>query len=277
MTSYIFREPSPGVVAYTASSKALAEIPILRQFVGFLSDEMWPSTARCVDAMQKWPGSEEPNEASFSLANNTDIPMFDAIGRDPKRALQMADAMTFMHAGPSWSPKLLAEHFEWGDAAKGVMVDIGGARGTVSTDIARYLPEIKCIVQDLPEVVQDTEVPDGLKSGERLRFMAHNFFDEQPVKGADVYLLRWILRNLIPALKKGARVVVSDMCLPPPSALSPYKERSARYVCPKERDAEDWQQLFDFADPRFKLQAIKKPTESRLSIIHAVWEGESAF
>jgi hypothetical protein len=244
MTYYIFREPSPGVVAHTASSKALAEIPILRQFVGFLSDEMWPSAARCVDAMQKWPGSEEPNEAGFSLANNTDIPMFDAIGRDPIRVLQMADAMTFMHAGPSWSPKLLAEHFEWGDAAKGVMVDIGGARGTVSTDIARYLPEIKCIVQDLPEVVQDAEVPDDLKSGERLRFMAHNFFDEQPVKGADVYLLRWILhdwsdkyavkilRNLIPALKKGARVVVSDMCLPPPCALSPYKERSARYVCP---------------------------------------------
>lgn len=244
MAYYIFREPTPGRVAHTAASKALVENPLLGQLVGFLSGEMWPSATRFVDAMQKWPGSGEPNEAGFALAYNTDSPMFDVVSRDPKRAQQMAAAMSFMHAGPAYSPRLLAEHFEWGAAAKGILVDIGGARGGVAIEIARHLTDIKCIVQDLPDVIEGAEVPEDLKSGERLRFMVHDFFQEQPVKGADVYLLRWvlhdwsdkyavrILRNLIPALKKGARVLVSDLCLPPPCVLSPYKERNARFVNP---------------------------------------------
>lgn len=244
MTYYIFREPSPGRVAHTAASKALAEIPLFGQFIGFLSSEMWPSATRFVDAMQKWPNSGEPNEAGFALAFNTDVPMFDVVSRDPERAQQMAGAMSFMHSGQTYSPRHIAEHFEWGAAAKGILVDIGGGRGSVAMEIAQHLPEIKCVVQDLPDVIQGAEVPEDLKRGERLRFMAHDFFQEQPVKGADVYLLRWvlhdwsdkyavkILRNLIPALKKGARVLISDLCVPPPCVLSPYQERSARLVYP---------------------------------------------
>ena len=70
--------------------------------------------------------------------------------------------------------------------------------------------------------------------------MAHDFFEQQPVKGADVYLLRWILhgwsdkyatniiRSLIPAMKHEARILVSDLCLPQPGGLSLHAERSAR-------------------------------------------------
>jgi len=53
LTFYIFREPSPGVVEHTAASKVLAEIPPFGYLVDFLSSEMWPSTTRLVDAMQK--------------------------------------------------------------------------------------------------------------------------------------------------------------------------------------------------------------------------------
>jgi hypothetical protein len=53
--------------------------------------------------------------------------------------------------------------------------------------------------------------------------MQHDFFTPQPVKDADIYLYRWIfhnwddeksisiLRNLIPALKKGAMIQVEGM------------------------------------------------------------------
>lgn len=62
------------------------------------------------------------------------------------------------------------------------------------------------------------------------------------MKGADVYFFRWIfhdwsntygaklLRNLIPALKKGAKVVISEICIPPPGLLPLYDERSVRWV-----------------------------------------------
>lgn len=240
MTYYIFKEISPGVVAHTASSKALAQIPPLGQCIGFLADEMWSAASRVVDAMEKWPGSEEPNEAGFALAHGTDLPMMDVVGRDQRRALQMSGAMNFVHSGPQYSLQFVLKNFDWGDAAKGVLVDVGGSRGTVAMEFARGLPGLKCVVQDLPEVIEGVEIPDDLKGDGKFRFMAHDFFHEQPVKGADVYFLRWvlhdwsdkyavkILRNLIPALKRGARVLISDLCLPPPCQLTPYQERSSR-------------------------------------------------
>lgn len=240
MTNYVFREPSPGVVAHTAASKVLAEMPPLAQCIGFMANEMWPSASRVSDAMQRWPGSEEPNQAGFAIAYGTDVAMLDVVGRDPERAKRMAGAMTFLHSGPANSVQHVVDSFDWRDAAEGLLVDVGGGHGTVAIEIARQLPRISCIVQDLPDVIHGVEVPGDLRPGDRLRFMAHDFFQEQPVKGADIYLLRWvlhdwsdkyavrILRNLIPALRKGARVLVSELCLPPPGTLSPYKERSAR-------------------------------------------------
>lgn len=73
--------------------------------------------------------------------------------------------------------------------------------------------------------------------------MAHDFLTEQPVHGADVYFFRWILhnwsdkycvkilKNLIPALKPGAKVVINDNVLPQPGVLSQWQEERLRYGC----------------------------------------------
>ena len=97
-------------------------------------------------------------------------------------------------------------------------------------------------MQDLPPVVAgaSAKVPEDLST--RVTFMPHDFMTEQPVKGADAYLFRWIfhnwsdkyclkiLRNLIPALKAGARVVVQDNCLPEPGTLPFAEEAKIRSV-----------------------------------------------
>jgi hypothetical protein len=164
--------------------------------------------------------------------------MMRVVANHPRRAQQMGTAMSFLHSRPGENVRFLVENFAWGSAARGLLVDVGGAKGTVAMEIARNLPEIKCVVQDKPEVIKGTEVPEDLL--ERLKLMEHDFFQEQPVKGADIYLIRnvlhdWsdkyaarILGNLIPSLKKGARVLVCDRCLPPPGALSPYQARQPR-------------------------------------------------
>lgn len=88
----------------------------------------------------------------------------------------------------------------------------------------------------------ENDAPADLAS--RVKFMEHDFFTEQPVQGADVYLFRWIfhnwsdkysikiLRNLIPALKPGAKVVINDNVLPQPGVLSRWQEERLRYVNP---------------------------------------------
>ena len=66
-----------------------------------------------------------------------------------------------------------------------------------------------------------------------------DFFTEQPVS-ADVYhfrsiFLNWsnkysikILRNLVPALKPGAKIVVNDFLVPEPNTVSYTEERIIR-------------------------------------------------
>lgn len=118
---------------------------------------------------------------------------------------------------------------------------MGGSQGFACFAIARKFPSLSFVVQDLPPVIEAAkkEVPPGL--ARRTKFMAHDFLTEQPVHGADVYFFRWIfhnwsdkycikiLRNLIPALKPGAKVVINDNVPPQPGVLSQWQEERLRY------------------------------------------------
>jgi hypothetical protein len=103
--------------------------------------------------------------------------------------------------------------------------------------------------QDSADVVMQGEegLPADLR--ERISFQTHNFFEEQPVKGADVYLLRlvlhdWsdkysimILKALIPALKPGPKIVTTDRVIPGCGEAPYLVEREARSVPPISTDS----------------------------------------
>lgn len=67
----------------------------------------------------------------------------------------------------------------------------------MSLELAKIYPDLKFVVQDTaPTIAQakkiwETEHMEYLRS--RVTLMVHNFFEENPVKGADVYVLRCIL------------------------------------------------------------------------------------
>jgi hypothetical protein len=122
--------------------------------------------------------------------------------------------------------------------------------------------------------------------------MLHDFFTPQPVTHADVYFFRWIfhnwpdygiriLRNLILALKAGARIVVNDNVLPQPGTLANWKEERVRSMDltmlelqnARERELKDWETLFKEADERFEWKGGKRPEGSTLWILEAVWRG----
>ncbi|KAF7948564.1 uncharacterized protein EAE97_003975 [Botrytis byssoidea] len=255
---------------------------------------MLPASTRLVDAVIKWPGSQESNESGYALVNGTDVPMMQYISRDSRRSQQMGKAMAFLKSRPSESVQRALECFSWGDTANGLVVDVGGAKETVGIELLRFLPKLKCIVQDKFEVVRDTTIPDDLQ--DRLSFMAHDFFQKQPVKGADLYLIcnvlhDWsdkyaarILQNLIPALKRGARILGCDRVLPAPCTLTPYQMRRQRaddlYIKgiqnARVRDPNDWE-LFLSVDERFKSFQAGTVGGSELSTTCVTWEGEDMF
>ena len=150
--------------------------------------------------------------------------------------------MDYSHLHPSFGIKYLVDNFDFGSIGAGTIVDVGGSHGQVSIAIAQKYPEVKCIVQDLPDTIAGLEnrVPEDLKSS--ISGMEYDFLTPQPVKDADIYLLRWILhdwsdkycvkilQNLAPALKRGAKILINDICIPQPGQLGIAADRSLRLV-----------------------------------------------
>jgi hypothetical protein len=149
MTDRVFAEPSKGVVAHTPASKALASSSQLRAVLGHLNDEIWPSFCRAVDAIQKWPGSEEPTQCGFNFAYDTDKVFFDDIKTDEKRARRFAESLELLDQRPSFQIAHVLQGFDWGAIPLirekgmeegGVVVDVGGSTGTLGVALADAFP-----------------------------------------------------------------------------------------------------------------------------------------
>ncbi|KAI2608113.1 S-adenosyl-L-methionine-dependent methyltransferase [Hypoxylon fragiforme] len=168
----------------------------------------------------------------FSLANNTDQPMYDFVSEHLERSRRLANIM------------------------------VGDSQGFVCVALARKFHSIFFIVQDLECVVTECSKNAPSDASSQIFFMAHDFLTPQPIYGADVYFFRWIfhnwsdkycikiLRNLILALKPGAKIINA-----------------------KERELEDWAELFRSADERFELQEPIQPPGSHHSIMVVLWNG----
>lgn len=176
------------------------------------------------------------------MQNATDLPIFRALANMPDRATNFMSAMTWHAMLPGFSPQYLVAVFPWGTGDELTVVDVGGGLGHVSQALVNHNANVKCIVEDTPDVVVQGQesLPKNLQG--RISFQAHDFFQEQPVKGADVYLLRLVLHDwsdkyakmivkaLIPALKPGAKIVVNERVVPGRGEVHYLAEREARSV-----------------------------------------------
>ncbi|KAH9905813.1 S-adenosyl-L-methionine-dependent methyltransferase [Xylariomycetidae sp. FL2044] len=293
----VFREPRPGVVSHTAASRLLAEDRDVADWVRWAADECWPAAYHACEAMARWPGSEEPNQTGFALANRTDLGLFEYLATQPERAARFAAGMRLYAARPDLDVRHLVAGWNWGDLPAGAtVVDVGGSHGAAAIALARAYPSLglEVVVQDID--AQTIEAADARKPadvGARVRYMVHDFFAEQPVRGADVYLYRACFHNwsdryalrmlgaLVPALKPGARVVLNDVVVPGPGEVSPHEEARLRagdldmavLFNAGDRELADWAHLFERAGPGFRFEGGKRPEGSGLWVLSAVWVG----
>ncbi|MCJ1244507.1 hypothetical protein MMC30_001705 [Trapelia coarctata] len=227
MTNHIFTESPPGHVAHNATSRLLAENPEAMDLVGLITDETVPASTKVIEALKRWPNSGEPTETAFNIEFNTPLATYSYLEQIPWRARRFGGGMRFFVRGEGWDLKYLLSGYDWGclDHPGAVLVDVGGGQGAVAQVLAKATRNLKIIVQDLPETAQKGKeiLPAELRG--QVEFIGHDFFKEQPVRGADVYFFRWILHNwsdkyclrilraLIPALTKGARVIAYEYVL----------------------------------------------------------------
>lgn len=174
------------------------------------------------------------------MAHNLVEPAFKTWERDSQRIKRFSDGMQYIYSGVGFQPERVLQDLGFENSGNPVFVDVGGSKGHVSTALAQTHEHWKFIVQDSAQTIAvgEKELPEHLKN--RVQFMRHDFFTEQPVKNASVYFFRmifhdWsdkyaleIIRNLIPALKRGSRIIISDACLPPMGTISLYQEQWIR-------------------------------------------------
>ena len=70
VSKHIFKEPRKGYIAHTAASKKFIGSTQLKDWAHIAFDEVWQSTTHMLDAMEKWPGSGEPQETVRRLSFN---------------------------------------------------------------------------------------------------------------------------------------------------------------------------------------------------------------
>ena len=131
--------------------------------------------------------------------------------------------------------------FDWGSLGDATIVDVGGGHGPVGIGLAETFPDLKFIVQDLPDVVEGAPVDFPAEVKGRVSFMMYNFLEVQPIKGARVYCFRavfhnWpdeyciqILRNQIPALGHGTHLIINESCLNGTESLPVFMQKRRRY------------------------------------------------
>lgn len=223
--------------------------------------------------------------------------MFVTFGKDPTRAKRMGGAMTSLTGGEGYEVSYLLDGYDWAslNTSKSTIVDVGGSHGFVCIDLAKRFPDLQFVVQDLPKTVASAPTLEG-DLASRISFQAYDFFTPQPVKGADIYLFRWIfhnhsdkyasliLKNLIPAMKKGSKILINDHCLQEGYGMekSLWDEKIIRsmdlvmltLLNARERTAAEYKALFEGVHSNLRFNGVKRMEGCRMCVVEAVWDGE---
>ncbi|KAF2501388.1 putative O-methyltransferase [Lophium mytilinum] len=303
-TMGLFAETSPGSweIVHTGSSAYTYRNPLIKAWVGHNLEECLPASIRLPDALRKYTDSQEPAHCGVAVNFYPDAPSdttlfnwFEAAREGEEtgwRARRFGEAMASFSETGSADIAHVNAGFDWDSLGEATVVDIGGSIGHASIELASKHPKLKCIIQDFPELESraDALVPAALKS--RVTFQAHNFFEPQPVV-AEVYFLKhvlhdWsdkyaikVLRQLVPVLKAGSRVILMECIVPPRGAVPDSIGRNISgldlqmmvMANSKERNPEEWTKVVKEADERFDVKAFVQPPGSAAGVIEIVWKG----
>lgn len=292
MTTALFREPEPDYVGHSATSALLAQDADVHSWASHLSTRSAPTALSMTTAHNKFTtASVAKNETAYNVAFGTDLPFFDHLSLDPAKTAEFAGYMRNVTTSAGVDIKHLVEGYPWADLGAGLVVDVGGSTGNAAIALAQSFPNLSFIVQDLPNNAKvgleaaEATLPDSILS--RIKFQGHDFMHLQPVTSGNLYLLRmilhdWpdhlavlILKNLMPVLSQGTKLLIMDTILPAPGRVSKSVERIVRVrdltmmqvFNSHERDLDQWTALLAAVDERLRVRRIIEPFGSAMSLL----------
>ncbi|KAK3390367.1 S-adenosyl-L-methionine-dependent methyltransferase [Podospora didyma] len=254
-------EAGPDVFSANAVTKTLAQ-PGYRGGIYHFFDNCGPVFQAFPDFLKetKYADVTDASKTAFQKAFPTDLPAFMWLPSQPERFASLQQVMTVhFAAGVPWFAVFPLEK-ELGTGFETALVDVGGGFGHQVGALAGVFPALqgKLVLQDLPQTV--AMLPPGGLPG--VDVQVHNFFEEQPVKGARFYYLRnilhdWpddkcvvILSQLKAALAEGSQILIDEMVLPNESVpweASVIDLTMLASLGSRERTVAEWTSLLDAA------------------------------
>ncbi|KIJ42546.1 hypothetical protein M422DRAFT_779976 [Sphaerobolus stellatus SS14] len=282
---HTFQETSPGVFANNKVSVCLkeghptAELPLIWADVGFRSATAFSATLRDPQTAHSMRIEDAPfgavfgNHTSKSTSESESIPksvpgttspvrgtIFEFLSRPESEVYRSAFAKTMVTLD-IMNGALGYHDLPWDrwDKEGAVFVEAGASTGHLSNDVLSVVKHAKFINQDLPEVCLQGEKyfaennAEAIRSG-RVKFQPNDFFTEQPVKGAAIYILSniihdWpdnealkILKHIGDAMIPTSRLLVMEIVIvpslsqsrSPPSAPVDQNTNDAPWPLPKD-------------------------------------------
>ncbi|KAL9034022.1 MAG: hypothetical protein Q9214_007235, partial [Letrouitia sp. 1 TL-2023] len=121
--------------------------------------------------------------------------------------------------------------YPWAELGEATVVDVGGGVGGFAIQLSQLYPKLKFVIQDRGPAVEQgqksiwpKEAPAALAEG-RVEFMAHDFLATNPVRGAEVYWIRYcihslsdkgsiqILASIAQAMSANSRILICDQVM----------------------------------------------------------------
>lgn len=154
----------------------------------------------------QWPayfqkfGLKEPREGNFvptTFAWGCEEKNFwEMISGYPKRLtafnLSMATLDEVLPVTGIYDYSWIGDYAKSGDSSRTLVVDVGSGKGQALKRIVESCPAIpasRLVMQDRPVVIEEAENSKD-KALLEVKKMPHDFFKEQPVKGAHIFSLR---------------------------------------------------------------------------------------
>ncbi|PCH39010.1 S-adenosyl-L-methionine-dependent methyltransferase, partial [Wolfiporia cocos MD-104 SS10] len=206
---HVFNEVRDGSFANNRTSNALARDPYLYDWLFLYAQEMYTASDQLLPLLfdKVKTNATSDRVTAWQDAIGADLTVWEYLEQhieQPDGSLgprpQLRNWTRGMIGGGRAFASGMYSDYPWEALGSSTIVDIGGGAGGTSLDLARRFPNLRFVVEDLPSTIQQAqavwtrEYPEALQSG-RVKLVPHDFFTEQPIKGAEVYFMRSILHD----------------------------------------------------------------------------------
>ncbi|KAK5165055.1 uncharacterized protein LTR77_009152 [Saxophila tyrrhenica] len=171
--------------------------------------------------------------APFNLAYQTDLPVFKWRESNPENAKAGQAFMAAQRIGQRsvWDNQVPMQDFQLSREDivndRVLVCDVGGGSGHQCLEFRKHHPQLtgRIVTEDLGTMQELSTICEDLAK-ENISMQPHDFFEEQPVKGAKVYYLRNVIHNwndepskiilsqIAKAMASDSVVIVDDVIMP---------------------------------------------------------------